>query len=76
MASSSTNEVSFRYRYDEIEDLALHFHSDENVNNIIDPDPSGATFDVDDQHDLTRSYRLLIQNWDNCINHLGGRALD
>ena len=53
MTPSSANKASFRYPYDEIEDLPFWIRPDEeNVNNLIDPDPTGASSAVDDQHDF------------------------
>ena len=50
---TSTNEdISFRYHYDEIEDLPFWIHPDANVNDIITPDPTGASYTVDYQHDV------------------------
>lgn len=49
---TSTKEASFRYRYDEIESLPFWVDADANINDCIDPDPTGASFAVDYQHDL------------------------
>lgn len=50
--TSSTKDAPFRYRYYEIEDLPFILDSEYNVNVIIDPDPTGASFAVDYENDL------------------------